>query len=212
MKILTLLILFLTVLILPAILSFGIRYIPARSQPSLDKTEKIYSQNSISQSFLGKENNLTAIGLSIKNPNLINKQDILLSIYDENGILLKTSILNGSHIPDGDFVKFVFSPIVDSKNKKVTFTLSAANVDEVESLQLYYTTSGMEGEFKIKDKIASGSASFVDFYKPTTRLALITNIYTSWFGRLLSDAGFFVLYILLILGLSGYLFYSNSKD
>src|SRR5260221_2368643 len=111
----------LLILIIPGVLAVGIINIPDRYQPSLDQVQKIYSSVVLSQSFLSKRENLSIIGVSIKNPNLENKKDIFLSVYDTSNNLLAKSVVSGKSIPDGEFIKFKFVPINNSKDKLFTF-------------------------------------------------------------------------------------------
>lgn len=184
----TVLILFLVIL-LPAILSFGVRYIPNDFQPSLDIPERVYNTTVVSNSLVGTYDNLAGVGVSIKNPNLANKKDINFSLY-ENGKLTRTLTLNGKSIGDGNFVKFLFLPIPDSKDKQYTFIFSAPGVNENEALQVFLT----------KER----TVSFVSFYKPQNLISVMLSIYGNWFNKLVSELPFFATYLLLILGL-GYL-------
>lgn len=106
---------------LPGMLGFLIKDIPAFSQNSLDGTEKIYSGRKVSQEFRSDKNNLSIIGVSIKNPNLRDKNNLDMQIYS-NGSLVKTVTINGANIGDGAFIKFKFDPIIDSKDKSYLIT------------------------------------------------------------------------------------------
>lgn len=194
-----------TVLILPGLLSFEIRNVPDRNQPSFDRTQEIYGNLIISQTFTSTDDNLSMIGLSIKNPNLENKRDILFSILDSGGGLLRDSMLNGKSIHDGDFVKFKFLPIKDSKNKIFTFSLSAPSSNQQEALEVFLTKQVSQGveyltvePIKIDQEEAKMSVSFVPFYKVTSPYQLILEIYRDWMKRFFADKYFAIFYILLI--------------
>lgn len=197
---LTILLLF----ILPIILIAGVRYVPDRYQPSLDKTFDLYGQISISQSFTATADNLAVIGLSIKNPNLQNKKDITLTIVDNNNIL-GSSTLNGAAIPDGDFVKFKFPPITGSKDRNLTFVLSSPGSNRNDALKIFLTKqklTGVDGLKKLpltvdSTDLASTSASFVPFYRVNSSF-LIKNTFLDFLNRFFADQIFAIFYILLI--------------
>ncbi len=205
------------VCILPALLALGIRNVPDRYQPSLDRVQEAYGDVVISQSFISTRDNISMIGLSIKNPNLENKKDISMNIYDKDNNLLRKSTLNGKSIPDGDFIKFKFPPIQDSKNKMITFSLSAPSSGKTEALEIFLTKQSISGveylkvsPIKVDDQEASMSTSFVPFYKVSSPIALMSEIYIDWVKRFFADRIFSVVYILLIASLTAILL-SKSK-
>lgn len=193
-------------LFLPAILLIGMRYVSVNMQPPLEQTAKIYKDFTLSQSFISQVNKLTGIGMSIKNPNLNNKKDIDLSLYQDNK-LIRTSTLNGSHIEDGGFVKFFFDPVSESANKEFLFTLSSPSSEEGESLQPFYTLKkpAESKSFKIQDQEIDGSISFVSFYKPASFLGLTFDVYLKWLNRFFADLIFSLFFLSLILLISIYL-------
>jgi len=200
----TILIIFM-VTMAPAVLVLGIRNTPDRYQPSLDRVQQIYENVTLSQTFISTDENLSMIGFSIKNPNLENKKDISLSINDSNNNFLAVSILNGKSIPDGDFVKFKFLPIKDSKDKLLTFTLSAPSSSKLDSLEVFLTKQEVFGvsdlkivPIQIDQEEASMSVSFVPFYRVSSPIAQILEIYFDWGMRFFADRAFAISYILLI--------------
>lgn len=209
----------LLVFILPAILSFGIVNIPQNIQPPLVRTQKIYSDISISQQFISKAKNLSVVGMSIKNPNLANKKDVTLSIY-ENNILVRNNVLNGSQIEDGKFVKFKFEPIVESENKLFLFTLAAPATTKEEAnnnnaLEVFLTNQQGEGEYELSvgDKVVSNtSISFVSFSKPQYPTYVLKVIYSKWLNKFTSDWQFFTIYTVLIFTLAGFLLYQLARS
>lgn len=182
----TLIILF-AVFVFPAVLALGIRYLPANIQPSLEGTKDVYRTFTVSQEFTSLESRLTGIGMSIKNPNLKNKKDITLNLYNTKGDLLRTAILNGSVIEDGSFVKFMFDPIQDSKNQIYTFVLSCPSAGPEEVLPIFYTVNkpSWMGKMMYTETEVIGGVSMVMFNKPESKLIVIKEIYTNWFSRLL---------------------------
>ncbi len=133
-----LLILVTGLIILPALLSLGIRIIPGQMQPSLGTTERIYSTSVVTEAFAASRNNLNGIGLSLKNPNYQNKQNVVVSLFSEEGELLSESTVNGASIPDGDFIKFIFKPIEESRGKNFVFVLSSVWSQDSDATEVFY--------------------------------------------------------------------------
>ncbi len=104
----TLFILFL-VIIVPGVLALGVKLVPNGDQPGYNSDQRlsIYGERTVSQKFISDSTNLAAIGTSIRNPNLKNKKDIILNLYDGNEKLIRTSVLNGLAFQDGEFVMFL---------------------------------------------------------------------------------------------------------
>jgi len=107
------------VFIAPAFLSAALPMIPANIQPGYnpDVRLSVYSMRDFTQYFISQTDNLTAIGFSIRNPNLKNKSDVIFSLFDDDGNLIRKVVINGQNLEDGSFVKFVFPPIEGSKGK-----------------------------------------------------------------------------------------------
>ncbi len=179
------LLLILLLLSWPVVLSIVVPRIPQNVQPGLDRTEYVHSENMIEFTVVSEVNNLSAIGVSVKNPQLLNKKDLILSIRDENGNSIATSVLNGSVISDGDLVKFKFDPIPDSANKYYKMTFSSPESTPPDSFQIFLT----------HDLVPS----FILYTTPEKRLSLAKNIYKGWLDHLLADKTFTVAYTLLIL-------------
>lgn len=191
---------------LPALLSLGIKNISHEFQPSLDRTQKIYGSITISQSFIAKDDHLSRIGMSIKNPNYAYKKDLLFILVDAEGKKLRDVTLNGKNIPDGEFIKFKFTPVEISKNQRLTYILSAPQARQQDALEVFLTNQKTTGvDLAYVDDEEVNSISFVSFYKSTNPFSLIFKIYSEWFNRLVSDRYFFVIYLLSILSITVYL-------
>ena len=175
------------VLLVPAILAMTLKMIPAGDQPGYNSDQKlsIYGKRGISQRFISKEKNLTAIGTSIKNPNLKNKKEIILSLYDENNKLIRTSVLNGQNIQDGDFVKFVFEPVPNSLNKTYLFTIFSPEAGPEETIEVFYISSPADSvlEYTYDEKTYPGGLPIVTFHKPESKWEVVKKVYASWFFR-----------------------------
>ena len=183
---------------LPGLLSFGIRYLPANDQAPLGATESIYSDKLITGNLLSSNNNLNGVGLSFRNPNLQNKEEIILRLTNENGELLRTSQLSGRTVPDGGFVRFMFEPVAESKGVKYSFTLTSPSSSKEDALSLFLSRD-------------SASPASVVYYKPVSRMALLRDIYTLWIGRFWQDRAFGLFYLGTILLGFGYLAFGKDN-
>ena len=190
---------------LPAILIYFIKETPNDFQPSLHSTEHIYADLTISQLFLSQEDGLSGIGMSIKNPNDINKKDIIIQIYDQDNQMIRNVSLNGAKISDGQLVKFKFDPIQDSKDKLYKFTLQAPQEGEqTKSLEVFLTyeiPSWSKGLY-INNNLTDSSISFVTYHHIENPLSNIFNIYTKWWYKLSGDLPFLIAYLVIFIGLA----------
>lgn len=194
------------IIILPVLLLFAIKETPGRIQSSLDNTEKIHQDVIVSQEFFSKENNLSNVSMSIKNPNLINKKDLILKLYQDQ-IEQRTVVVSGKNIEDGNFVKFRFAPIANSKNKFFTFTVESPTSTKNEALEIFYSGSKLpiDKPMQVNHQPTEVEIAYVEFYKPKNIFILIEKVYGAWLNRLSADLPFFVSYIFIILLCLGYL-------
>lgn len=176
------------IFVMPVVLAVALKVTPAGDQPGYNSDQRlpIYGIRGISQKFVSKEKNLTAIGTSIRNPNLKNKKEVILSLYDEEGKLMRTSTLNGQNFQDGDFVKFYFEPIADSTNKTYSFTLFSPEAGPEEIIEVFYINSPTDVilEFTYGKTTYPGGLPIVTFHKPGSKWEVIKEIYSGWLSRL----------------------------
>jgi hypothetical protein len=175
------------IFVVPGILALTLDIIPAGDQPGFDSDQRlsIYGKRGVSQKFISVGANLTAIGTSMRNPNLKNKKEIILNLYDVKENLIRTSVVNGQNFQDGDFVKFVFQPIPDSSGKTYTFTLFSPDAGPEETIEVFYLKSPTENiiEYTYDEKSYPGGLPLVTFHKPGSRWEVIKKIYSNWFSR-----------------------------
>ena len=184
----TITILFL-VFISPAVLALGIKLIPGGDQPGYNFNQRliIYGERVVTQKFVSEDVNLSAIATSIRNPNLKNKKDITLILKDQNMNIVRTSVINGQNLQDGDFVKFVFDPIPDSKNKVYFFILASPEAGPEETIEVFYSRSmpNWIEEYSYEKNTYPGGLPIVLYFKPASKLAVIKDIYTNLGSRFL---------------------------
>lgn len=182
----SLLVLF-VILILPGVMLLFVDEIPANSQPGYDGrlSVAVYGEENLVQYFVSKNKNLNALGTSIKNPNLNNKKDIYLELYDSNDNLVRTSKLNGLNIGDGDFVKFFFKPITDSKEKEYHFIVSSPQAGIEDTIKLFLTDPTEQViKYIYQGDTHMGGIPLVSFHLQS-RWVVMKEMYSNWFSRLL---------------------------
>jgi hypothetical protein len=179
----------LLVIVAPAILALGINLVPGDNQPGYnpDLRLSIYKDRDVVQKFISQEANLSAIGTSVRNPNLKNKKDIILTLYDDRMNLLRTVTINGQNVEDGSLIKFVFEPITDSKNKTFIFTLASPDASPEETIEVFYSESMPSWivQFTYDKVVHPGGIPVVLYFKPESKIAVIKAIYSDLFSRLL---------------------------
>ncbi|MEK7550237.1 MAG: hypothetical protein AAB535_00415 [Patescibacteria group bacterium] len=176
------------VLIVPAILGLALDIISAGEQPGYDTNKRlsIYGERGVAQKFISSGANLTAIGTSIRNPNLKNKKEVILNLYNADNKSVRTSILNGQNFQDGDFVKFIFTPIADSMNKTYVFTIFSPLAGPEETIEVFYFNLPTETilEFTYDEETYPGGFPLVTFHKPNSKFEVVKEIYSNLFSRL----------------------------
>ena len=197
----TVLIVIFMVVGVPFVLALLLKYVPYNIQPGLAGTQDIYGLITVSQDFVSQKDNLTGVGLSIKNPNLKNKKDLLLELYDNGDNLIRTTVVNGASIEDGDFVKLIFDPVEFSSNKKFKVNLSSRLTGKEDVLQPFYTQENISwmGNIVLDNGIEAeeleGSLAMVTFHKPASKLALVKEIFQGVSTRFFQDKFFSAFYL-----------------
>lgn len=202
----TIIFVFLLIFIIPVILIFGIKYIPSGTQPSLGNTKKIYKDITLSQSFISLQDNLSGIGVSIKNPNFANKKNATFQLLDSKEKVIRSINLNGQNIADGKFVKIIFEPIVDSKDNKFSWTFSSPESVFEDALEIFLTDDPPIWSLDSEEVL-----SYVTLHKVTNPFEVLTMILSGWISNLTNDRLFFVTYIVLVLSLFTTLVYLKLK-
>lgn len=183
---------------LPISLTFGIKFIPGGTQPSLGNTISIYEHFTLSQSFISTKDNLAGIGVSIKNPNFANKKQAFVNIYDSDNKIIRSITLNGQNIADGKFVKIFFDPIREAYNKRFIWSISspASNFDD--ALQIFLTNNKPDWslDFKVGDKLSDESLSYVTLHRPKNLTEVAAKVLSDWTNKLAGDSVFFITYLL----------------
>lgn len=205
-------ILILVLVVLPILATFVIKVIPGGVQPSLGNTVKIYDPLSYFQSFVSPENNLTGIGVSIKNPNFANKKTLSVKLLDERDTVIREVSLNGQNIADGKFVKILFEPILDSRGKQFTWSVSSTESLFTDALEIFITDKKPSWSLDLKenDKVVPDGLSYVTLHRPLNSTEVLTTVINGLVHKILGDGIFFAVWVLLI-GLVGVLNLPNLR-
>ena len=173
-------------------LALGIKLVPGEEQPGYNPAQRlsIYGIRYVTQKFISGEANLSAIATSIRNPNLKNKKDIILTLYDGKMNVMRTSVISGQNVEDGNFVKFIFDPIQDSKGKTYTFTLTSPDAGPEETIEVFYGQNmpGWIEQYGYDKNTYQGGLPIVLYFKPVSKAAVIKDIYSNLFSRLLPQS------------------------
>lgn len=178
------------VFLVPVVLSMALKMIPINTQPGFnyDVRTSIYRDRVFVQKFTAKENNLTAIGMSIRNPNLKNKAEIYFNLMNLDGSIIRGVSINGMNLEDGSFTKFVFDPIPDSLGKEYLFTISTPAAGPEETIELFVIgTDEASGivEYSYMGEASPGGTSIVQYVKPVNKITTVKEVYTSLISKLL---------------------------
>lgn len=200
-------------IILPFSLTFLIRLTPNDIQPPLRNTKKIYGQLAYYQEFVSLEENLSGIGVSIKNPNFANKKVAYVNIYSDQNEVIRKITLNGQNIADGKFVKILFEPIKDSKSKKFIWSISSPESTLDDALEIFLTDKkpSWSLDLKINNEISDQGFSYVTLHKPKYSSEVLTKIVREWFRKIQADRLFFISWILAVAILLGIIFAKFPK-
>lgn len=187
------------ILLIPALLSFGITVIPFNKQAGLGGSIKVYKENPLVENLECPTDNISTIGMSLKNPSLNNKKELILEIQENNRILAKSTI-NGKFVPDGGFVKFKLDNRLNCKNRNIQLVLKSPDSNEGDALEVLLSNS-LRGEFKGSIEHKPEQIALVFFTKPSSHFELIKSIYSDWWKKFSSDSLFAIIYSIVFLSL-----------
>jgi len=204
--------LMLFIVLTPGLVGLVIRAIPSGFQPSSDGTIKVYGSHTVSQEVWPGEY-FSGIALSIKNPNLINKDDLIVEV-EQGGEVLRQVTLTGGGIEDGNYVKIRWPAITGSAGKSYTINFLAPAAIDSEALSLVTTDHKTDelGRLIIADEPAVDQGlALVTFSQPKNPLAISGYIYQSLTARFWSDWGFGLFYLVGIGAITVMLFKPESR-
>lgn len=201
------------VFVVPGVMSVAIESLPANSQPPFTTSQRVFRDEVINQKFVSDAENISAIGLSLKNPNLKEQTDVVLKVYDEKGVLLRESSINGKYISDGGFIKFKFFPIEQSKNSNFSFSLTSSMPLSDHNLEIFLTEENGSGSgLEINQKVVDHkNISYVVFEKVLDRKGVLIDTYKNWWNKFAEDSFFAGFYIIFIFGIIYYFLKLNIK-
>ncbi len=197
------------IVILPVLMAFGIRNIPGGIQPPLKDTKKIYGQYSYYQSFISPQDNLAGIGVSLKNPRLVNKNQNYFNLYNEKNEIIRKVTLKGENIADGELVKILFEPVSDSLDKKFTWSIASPDSTKDNGLEVFQTDkkASWSREFKINGQVSEDSLSYVTLHHPSSVMQILNSIVSQVGKNLIGDLIFSATLVVLVVGLLIFLYF-----
>lgn len=186
---LTTILVFSIIFLAPALMALGIKLVPGGDQPGYNSNERlsIYSERTVTQKFTSNNNNFSAIGTSIRNPNLKNKKEIIFNLYNEKMEKIRNVTVNGQNVEDGNFIKFIFAPIIDSAGKTYFFSLGTPDAGPEETIEVFVSQNmpvWIE-QYVYDGKSYRGGIPIVLYFKPVSKTTVIKSIYSDLFSRLL---------------------------
>lgn len=204
---------FFIILVLPFILSLLLTDIPNNFQPALGETQLVYGELTLKQVFISQEDNLVGFGLSIKNPYLRNRKDLIVDVFSSNNVLLRTLKINGSSIPDGELIKLRFEPILGSKDQEFYLEISAPYATNEDSLEIFITRGLFDwGKgLYVNDDLSEYNISFITLHRPPSSLINTFQIFSKWGSKLLADSIFAGFYLMSLIGVTVYLVSNKLK-
>lgn len=199
------------IFLIPLVLSVFIKEIPNDVQPSLEGTQIIYKDLNVSQNFKSELDNLSGIGISIKNPYFRNHKNLTVNLFSEDKKILQTKSINGANIKDGDLLNIQFDTIRDSKNKLFILELVSLDTESNEAFEIFLTSKKTPwvGDLYINSAKQSSSLSLITYHRSNI-LTIPSGIFIQLFKRLFADLPFAIIYLMLIGILSVYLVKSNN--
>lgn len=211
--IISILILVVLFVLIPFSLLLSVDSISFIDQPSFRGDYKVYGDTNLKQEVYTDHNKFHAIAMSVKNPNLLNKNDLIIDIFDKSNNKVRHVKKTGLNIHGGSLVKFNFDPIEDSKDKKYNLLVYSPESQDFESFSIFLTSDQVSwiGDLKINDNLTSEKIALRVYYKPENRLLLIKNIYLSFFNNIFRDKTFMIFYFFIVLLLVSYIFIKNKR-
>ena len=114
---------------------------------------------------------------------------------------MRTTVVNGASIEDGDFVKLIFDPVESSLNRKFKVDLFSRPTGKEDVLQPFYTQeeiswmSNIVLDNGLEARELEVSLAMVTFHKPASKLALVKQISEGVSDRFFSDKAFSIFYL-----------------
>lgn len=186
-----------------------IKVVPDGFQTSLDFSEQIYGPFVVEQTFSVDKNYLSGLALTIRNPSA-NKSDLNFKLRDSQGQILRHKSLHGANIPDGDFVKFNFEPITDSKDRQFNLVLESVDSTQEQAFGVYMSKQMSPGfePIRVKGEVKNGQMAILEYYGYPNKLVQIWAVLSDFSKRFYSDVIFGIIFTVSIIYLISALIYS----
>ena len=130
--------------VLPAIF---IKERPGVSQTSLNETLSLDTKNSFLQEVVSNRDNLRSVSVLLKNPGLINKDQVIIELQDASQNTLHTLNTSGISIGDPSWINFEFPAVNSKKGDRFFIKITTAN-QQPDHLFVYGSHSNKNINFK----------------------------------------------------------------
>ncbi len=200
--VLTLVVVVIIIVIFPLGLIYSLETISFADQPGFSNKVALNKDSHIKQEVFIDRGNFSGVGMSIKNPNLKNKKEVILNVYDDKGQLVRTSLLSGYNIPDGSLVNYYFTPIAESQNNWYTIEISSPDTEQYVSLDIFITKKNVSWLGKLyvaNDEYKEGKIALKTYFKPSNKLEIVNIVISDIYSRITRDKFFVLSYLFTIL-------------
>src|SRR3989344_4275127 len=174
----------LLILLVPAFAAFARKKRLGLNRQTENYVYYFYGENNYKSLFISPQENLNSIALKIKNPNLKNNLPARLSLSNDK--INENINFSGKNVGDGDWIRFTFPEIPDSKDKKFFLELSSIESSRTDALGINI------------DK-ESSSPAITTYHRINSHKNLIFDIYKNFLIKVSQDKLFISFWILFLI-------------
>lgn len=199
----TILFLITVLIVIPLFLIYSIDIVSYDKQPGFFGSQKLTNDYTLTQELYVDRNNFTGFGISIKNPNQLNKNDIDIVVLDKYIPIRKVKV-SGENIEDGSYQKIVFEPIADSGDKHYLIQFKTAGTENFNAFEIFTTKekSRFLGNLYLNSQLVENrSLAINSLYEMSNRYDEICRIFQSLISIFSKDFKFAIFYSIVIFSL-----------
>ena len=155
----------------------------------------------ISQKFTAKHDFLNIITVNLNNPGLINRDEYIFALKSEKGETLFEQTFNGFNIGDPGQVRFQFSPIRDSQDKRYILQIVSKGFSSLGVVNVPIAEGSVEGfdSFLINNSSFDGVLTFSAYYRADNKINALKTIMVQFTDKASSDLVFISFWFLSII-------------
>lgn len=157
--------------------SLFIREKPGTSNTVSQNILPLDTKNSYIQEFSTNKNNLQSISVLLKNPQLLNQNQINIDLLDQNKNVLRSLKTSGVSVGDPNWIDFKF-PYISSKTGDKFFIKITTDNTKIDSLYIYGNEKDKTINYKTTYTSKNIKESFLDNLKEQSqKFSKINKIY-----------------------------------